>query len=195
MAATHDYERLLSLVPPPVEPKGFDNWPELERRLGTPVPADYKWLVSTYGAGSFDSFLHVLQPTSPYKPIRLVESARRAVEVLQFLKRADDEEVPFAPRELLPVAKTENGDTVYWLARPKGSPDEWRIVCNPARSDTWSRFDGGIVDFLTAVYERRHRVPFFPEDFPAASPVFAKQFTPDEMRRYLAENFPQMREG
>ena len=40
------------------------DWPEVERRLGTRLPADYKLLIASYGEGSFDDFIWVLHPTT-----------------------------------------------------------------------------------------------------------------------------------
>ncbi|MDT0267681.1 SMI1/KNR4 family protein [Streptomyces sp. DSM 44915] len=163
-------EELLRLVPPPEGVGVRVDWQALEEELGSRLPSDYKWLVERYGPGSFDNFLHVLQPTSPAPPIRLVSSADRAAEILDQLREKED--IPFATEELLPVAKTDNGDTIYWVTRPEDDPDAWTLTGNGARNTRWPRFDGGIVAFLVATLSGAHKMAIFPNGFPTERPVF-----------------------
>ncbi|KAB8167142.1 hypothetical protein FH609_012170 [Streptomyces sp. 3MP-14] len=165
-----DREELLRLVPPPEGVSVRVDWPALEEELGSPLPSDYKWLVERYGPGSFDNFLHVLQPTSPFPPIRLVSSADRAAEILDQLRANED--IPFPTEDLLPVAKTDNGDTLYWVTRPPNDPDSWTLTGNAARNRKWPLFDGGIVAFLVATLSGAHRMEILPNGFPTDSPVF-----------------------
>ena len=63
--AHNQLELLLATVPPPPQGGGSGvDWPEVERRLGTRLPADYKLLIASYGEGSFDDFIWVLLPTT-----------------------------------------------------------------------------------------------------------------------------------
>lgn len=139
-------EDLLRLVAPPADAQVEIDWLALEGRLGFRLPSDYKWLVGRYGAGSFDSFLHILQPDSPFEPIVLERSAARAVEILDQL-RGSGEFIPYGTEELLPVGTTDNGDTIYWVQRPADEPDSWVVTVNAARGVKWPQFDGGIVEF------------------------------------------------
>lgn len=174
-------DELMQLVPPPLEmPAAPVDWEQLEASLGSVLPADYKWLIGVYGPGKFDDFLFVLQPDSPFAPIRLVDSAQRSVEVLEQLS-GRGEEIPYAPAVLMPVAKTDNGDTIYWVMQPASEPDSWTVVGNAARNTNWPEFDGGIVDFLVAVISGRRQFEIFPRSFPAEHPVFEK--LPDRPRR------------
>lgn len=173
-------QELIRLVSPPGNIQESPNWAHIEGRLGWQLPTDYKWLVGAYGPGVFDEFIHVLQPGTEFEPISLVGSCRRAVEILHQLK-SGGEDIPYEVRELAPVAKTDNGDTVYWVRRPEDSPDSWSVVANSARGHEWPKFDGGIVEFLTAVLSGRYRVPIFPEDFPDPQPKF-DQYGARELR-------------
>jgi hypothetical protein len=92
------------------------------------------------------------------------------------------EHIPFAEGELLPVAGTDNGDTLYWVIEDPNDPETWTITGNEARNTIWPRFPGGIADFLLAVFSRRTRFPIFPRDFPSRSPRFRSMGEPDPVR-------------
>ncbi len=164
---------LRSLCPPPADlPVVEVDWLGLEGRLGTQLPGDYKWLVESYGAGSFDGFLHILQPNSPFEPLRLEDSAIRATQILEQLS-GSGEEIPFEISNLLPVGKTDNGDTIYWVKKSGGSPDEWVITVNAARNVKWPVFDGGIVEFLISVLSGGRQIEVFPRSFPSPRVQFS----------------------
>ncbi|MCA2217153.1 SMI1/KNR4 family protein [Jidongwangia harbinensis] len=167
---------LLALVPPPSRPAVVPDWAAVEARLGTRLPGDYKWLIETYGSGSFDEFLGVFQPGSRIDGLRLEHQAERTAWALDYL-RDGGEQVPFRNDELLPFGRTDNGDFCYWVRHPADDPDAWTVVVNEARGPEWSAFDGGgAVAFLSMVLSGGHRVSVFPDDFPGAHPAFE----PDE---------------
>jgi hypothetical protein len=72
----------------------------------------------------------------------------------------------------MPVAGTDNGDTVYWLRQPSLVPDEWTVVVVEGRGDDWDQFDGGIVAFLVAVFVDGRRISVFPDSFYGKEPSF-----------------------
>ncbi|MGV9350287.1 hypothetical protein ACWDSD_37155 [Streptomyces spiralis] len=75
------------------------DWPEMESRLGTALPSDYKRMVETFGAGAFDGYLDLNQ--EPWTNLR------------------DD--------GLLIWAGTEHEDLYCW--RTDGDdPDRWPVV-------------------------------------------------------------------
>ena len=41
------------------------SWETVEGTLGFRLPADFKAIVSTYGAGTFGEFIHLLNPFAP----------------------------------------------------------------------------------------------------------------------------------
>jgi hypothetical protein len=167
-------DELLRLVPPPDQPRQFPGWTDVEARLGTRLPHDYKWLVEHYGPGSFDDFLHVLQPSVAAEPIQLEHQAERTAWTLDYLREGrGHEQIPYENSELLAFCKTDNGDTGYWLRHPTNDPDAWTVVVNEARGPRWPKFKGGAVEFLVAVLSGTHRIPVFPEDFPSDRPGFA----------------------
>jgi hypothetical protein len=153
---------LVALVPPPQHTDREIDWYAVEAELGTRLPRDYKTLVELYGPGSFDNFLTVFQPVTPFLTVQLAYRARRSAEIL-------------GRPELMPVAGTDNGDTLYWLKQPAGEPDAWTITGNGARNARWPQFPGGLVAFLSAVLSGELQFPIFPRGFPRQPPVF----TPD----------------
>lgn len=165
-------EELLRLVPPPADVAVHIEWGQVEDDLGVALPDDYKWLAEQYGPGSFDEFLSILHPSSPFYPTRLVEAAERAAEILDQLHASGREKIPYETNDLLAVGKTDNGDTIYWVTDPQDTPNAWKVVANGARNTKWPRFDGGIVEFLVAVLSGAARIDVFPRDFPSARPLF-----------------------
>ncbi|WP_405584983.1 SMI1/KNR4 family protein [Streptomyces sp. NBC_01190] len=158
----------------------FD-WTSLEGRLATTLPEDYKWLVSTYGAGKFDDFMHVLQPTSPFPSIQLEYSWKRSTEVLELLSEGED--IPYPIDTLHPVATSDNGDTIYWVGSADTDPGAWTITANGARNRNWPKFEGGIVSFLVGVLSGDVRMDVFPKTFPSAHPQFARYVVRASRRR------------
>ena len=164
---------LLAIVRPPNDGRSIAvEWGEFESSLGFSLPGDYKWLIDTYGPGKFDNFLHVLQPYSESEYVQLGHWLVRGREILHQLSRR--EEHPYPVDELLPVAITDNGDTIYWVSRPLDVPDSWTITANEARGVRWPDFGGGIVNFLVEVLSGRLRFEIFPADFPSADPEFSR---------------------
>lgn len=155
-----EVERLSAVAPPPSGVAPYTGWHELERRLGTRLPHDYKRLVDTYGSGSFGDFLAVLVPETRFPAVHLETQLVKAEESLASL-RGTSVQVPFATGELLLIAKTDNMDAVYWVRRPPDDPDAWTIAIL-GRGMKWAEFEGGIADFLAAVLSGRFKVPFFP---------------------------------
>jgi hypothetical protein len=164
-------DELLALVAPPEDPPPPPDWEAVERDLGVRLPADYKWLVERYGPGSFGRFLHVLTPGGESQYVRLEAVARRAVQLLDSA-RETGLPLPIPPEELLPVAVTDNGDTVYWVRRPADDPDAWHIAANGARNTKWPEFDGGVVAFLASVMSGAHPVDVLPASFPGNRRTF-----------------------
>ncbi|MBB5112144.1 hypothetical protein AB0K27_02120 [Micromonospora echinospora] len=177
-----EFQELLAAVPPPAgRSSRFDQWDELDRRLGFAVPQDYRLVIDAYGPGCFDGYLHVLQPKSPFEPIRLGSFGAQYRERI----RAQIETgrvIPHAPDRLQPVARTEDGDVVSWVVASAGESDSWSLAINNSSRSEWLSFEGGIASFLHAVFVGGLRLPFFPEGFPSSSPVFETYPSVEEVR-------------
>jgi hypothetical protein len=175
-------DELIMLVPPRRGPRSDVDWPGVESVLGFRLPADYKTVIETYGPGQFDHFITLYQPVTPFLTIELAHQAKRANEILARLRAGGREHIPFAEGEIVPVAGTDNGDTVYWVLEDPRDPDSWTITAGAARNTHWPRFPGGIVDFLCAVLSRRTRLIIFPDNFPSDEPRFQPDGWPDPAR-------------
>ena len=171
---------LLQLVPPPATAQAEIDWSPVEAAVGLRLPADYKNLIEIYGPGQFDRFLTVYQPATQFLTTELAYQARRKSEILAQLRDNGREHIPFAEGTLLPVAGTDNGDTIYWVTENADDPDSWTITGNEARNTIWPRFAGGITGFLYSVLSRQIRFPIFPKDFPSSrNPRFRPTGEPD----------------
>jgi hypothetical protein len=146
---------LVSLVSPPDNVRAQIDWEPIEADLGTRLPRDYKAVTEIYGPGTFDGFLSVFQPETPFLTIELAYQARRGTEILSHLRDQGRERIPFAPTELMAVARTDNDDTVYWVKHPSDEPDSWTITGNAARNATWPCVSGGLAAFLYGVLSGR----------------------------------------
>jgi hypothetical protein len=76
------------------------------------------------------------------------------------------------PTELLSFGRSDNGDVAYWIISSSDDPNGWKVAVGEARGPLWEEFDGGVVEWLTAVLSRRYRVRIFPSDFPRRNPRF-----------------------
>jgi hypothetical protein len=183
-----DVERLRDVVKPPSEELvPFREWSELECRLGVAVPPDYRQLVATFGPGVFDEFIHIQQPKSRFEAIRLV-SFSLAYRKRLFAQRESGRDLPYDPEDLLPVARTEDGDVICWVMQPVDSPARWSLIVSNAGRSEWIDFSGGISKFLTAVFLEGFRIPFFPPDFPSNHPTFYTYPSVEELQQIFPES-------
>jgi hypothetical protein len=127
--------RLTGLVPPPVRPPPVD-WAAIAR----PLPADYRWLVDTYGPGPLGGYLDLIAPDQLRDPApgRLLAPGR------------------------LTMATTSDGATVSWLmqsTRPwEDDPDEevnsWNLMLS--RPGYEREYHGGLLRFLVLALTGKH---------------------------------------
>ena len=141
------------LSPPeaPVETGSPEEWSLVEEEIGTPLPADYKEYVATYGTGSIADFLWPYNPFSENRHLNLVWRVElHAGALRQIREEFGEEEVPYPPYPesggLMSWAVSDNGDTLYWLMQ--GDPDHWRVVVNESRGPDFERFGESTTSFL-----------------------------------------------
>ncbi len=154
---------------PPAHQSIRPDWAGVQARLGLHLPRDCRALVETYGAGKFDDYLVVYTPGGPRDTIDLEGRLASGAERLAYYQ-AHGEKLPHRPEDLLEIAGTDNGESVYRARTPGSGPDDWTIVVNAAREwEDWPAFNGGLVEFLAAVFASEYRCSARPEDFPGTS--------------------------
>jgi hypothetical protein len=150
-------EDLYALAPTPespVEAGSTDLWKEVESRLGTPLPDDYKQFVNRYGAGDFCDVLCILTPFAPpTDKWGFFEAITPLLDDYHLSKSNSDlvDQCPFPafPEQngLLPFGGDTNGGTWFWLTQ--GSPGDWSIVIYDWRGGSvYEKHDMPIVRYL-----------------------------------------------
>ncbi|WP_330461051.1 SMI1/KNR4 family protein [Streptomyces sp. NBC_00820] len=156
---------LVRLCPPPTGLTPGVDWAKAERALATALPADYKQLVETYGAGVFGETIWLLAPDSPYDECDLHAQSVERGEILGQLWDAGEERpagLLEADARVLPWAFEEGtGAFLYWLVRPGQHPDEWTVLYNEGRGPLWEHHGMGCLSFLLGVLSGTVRTEYF----------------------------------
>ena len=167
---------LLAVLAPPPHPRetGGAPWPEIERRLSTALPEDYKRFIETYGTGRIGDFLVVLNPFTANRHIDLIGHALHDPEGMALLKREHPGLYPFdrfpASGGLLPFAITDNGDTFYW--KTSAAPDRWPVLIYEARGPDCETFERPMTALLAGLLSGRLRSRLLPAALPGPTPSF-----------------------
>ncbi|GAA2415963.1 hypothetical protein GCM10010420_52640 [Streptomyces glaucosporus] len=145
--------RLVEEIPPPADVRPKD-WRQVESRLGTALPADYKQLVDLYGGGVFDDTIWLLEPDCANEHYDLLTKNKNRPEELEYLW-ATGEPKPAELHEegskLVAWAVTENGEYLFWLARSGQHPDDWTIMINEGRGPEWESHPVSCSEFLRSI--------------------------------------------
>ncbi|WP_041741179.1 SMI1/KNR4 family protein [Collimonas fungivorans] len=164
------------LQPPefPIEAPPPGGWLEVERRLKTALPQDYKDYVEIFGSGTVSNFLWILNPFSANPNLNLEQQLKTQTDVLKDLRNYG-EDVPYRcfPQAggIFPFALSDNGDVLHWLTN--GLPAERTVVVNEARGPEWQHFDLSMADFVTGVLAKKFSCQIFPSNFPEQFPNFS----------------------
>lgn len=149
-------------------------WDEVEARLGSLLPSDYKAYIETFGLGYLDEFLCVFSPFTDNKNLNLFEQLKVRLDALRELKAAYGNEVqyPLFPEEggLLPWGASDNGDVLFWMTQ--GQPSEWRVVLNAGRDARCEEYVGEMTTVLAQLLSGAVQSQIFPPDFPSDQPSF-----------------------
>ena len=139
------------LLPPqePVATGSPQSWVALERRLGTSLPTDYKWFVSTYGAGRVEEFVWILSPFSSGHDY----ATALEVELADHRSWHEMGLVDGEPDGLIPWARNEDRGTCFWDTS-SGEPDRWTIV--QIIEDDIRRWPDNMTTFLLKVIRGEH---------------------------------------
>ncbi|MET9262033.1 SMI1/KNR4 family protein [Amycolatopsis sp. NPDC004079] len=120
-------------------------WSDVERELGTPLPADYKELLTRFPGGVF-------RRIAIYSPVvtaqAWIEYKRCLDELLNILGDEDLEyltDVDYGlfpePGGLLPWGTDGQGGTFCWITTST-DPDAWKIAYHSQGADEWREYPG-----------------------------------------------------
>ncbi|SDN29925.1 hypothetical protein [Allokutzneria albata] len=167
-------DRLAEIIAPPAPAATAVDWEETVRRLRTARPADYVQLIERYGGGQFDDYLWLLEPASR-SPYDLAETAEEREEALEYLwNRGEAKPALLDAPGVRAIAwgSTDNGEYLYWLARPGDDPHEWTTLVNEARGAEWEHFEMGCAEFLVATLTGEVRSDLLWSLYPASPHEF-----------------------
>ncbi|MGW1160993.1 hypothetical protein ACWD5Q_23665 [Streptomyces sp. NPDC002513] len=140
------------------------DWADVESRLGTALPSDYKQLAELFGYGAFDGYLSLSVPSGRHHK-RNIGTAPDIVRDTEWLAQWREQhrnlwepyDVFPAPGGLLKWGTTPDGtDEVFWLAQGT-DPDQWPVLVTDDARDVWERFDGSTTEFIYRMLtDRQH---------------------------------------
>jgi hypothetical protein len=163
-------DRLREIVPPPATPAETGEqgrWPEVERSLGTSLPADFKAFTATYGSGAFDGFLYLFNPFAPDGPGNLLFEREETLRAYAETRAKFPDKLPLPPFPepggVLPLGRSDNGDELYWVTQ--GDPDGWQVTVLAARASRQETFEQGVTAFLAELLAGRLSTRVFPRSF------------------------------
>jgi hypothetical protein len=125
--------RLTRALRPPEQPRyvpSADDFAALVARVGTALPADYRELWETYGAGALGAFLGILRPVGPPP---FYGTVGFALEALREIAIGTGWTAYPGPSGLIPWGQTDNGDYLAW--RTGGDPASWIVAVVPRSGD------------------------------------------------------------
>ena len=177
-------EELLHVVAPPAQPaEGGDaeQWAEVERELGTPLPRDYFAFASLYGSGAFDDPGRLMVYVwNPFGAGYLKEVKDTCKELRRIRDLPEDHNVPygvFPDRPgWVPFASDIDGSLLCWLT--EGAPDDWPIILLSAERTSFQQLRLPLTTFLARAFTRQLPLILWddPAFFAGPQPV---RFVPD----------------
>lgn len=161
---------LVRLLPRPEDPPPAVDWATAEDTLGTPLPSDYKELIDAYGGGHVDDYLLLLEPgcTNDNYDLLAKDSQRREAYEELWKYEEKPREMEEEGNRLIPWATTDNGEYLFWLARPGQNPDAWITLINGEGGADWERYDMTCTRFLASVLSGEIRSEVLWDLFPLA---------------------------
>ncbi|MFP8963226.1 hypothetical protein ACLIYP_22135 [Streptomyces nanhaiensis] len=147
---------------PAHRPRGGNDWAEVERYVGSPLPGDFKAFLDAYGTGVVSGELVVFHPhgSAPLLPRmrqvhqRFTDRRRRA------LAAGEPERYPHPfhpePGGLISWGYDHSGDEHFFLPCHT-DPDRWTIV-TMAHEEGCETFDGPFTGFVLSFVNRLRNV-------------------------------------
>lgn len=159
----------------------------MEKSLGTPLPSDYKQVMTAYGSGIFNDLFWLFNPISHSDRLNLISQAHGSgtdyphLKCYEHAKAVWPERCPFPaypePGGLLPLGGDTNGGYAFWLT--EGPPDDWTLVLYPHGFFELERHPMPLTGFLT-LWLSGH----LPEGFFGAGKSFTRRTDPIFQNKY-----------
>ncbi|MBS4099940.1 SMI1/KNR4 family protein [Tsukamurella paurometabola] len=163
-----DVSQLVQLVAPPEAPAPVD-WVDVEGRLGTRLPVDYKLLIETYGQGRFFGDLAIVGPDrmAELRSDAIADTVRNhaADGPYRCLARTSpgvdvDAAIGVVADRYLLWGGGIDGGSGFWRVSADEDPDRWPVVyCESAFID----YDpAGLLHYLVALFSGDLESSVFP---------------------------------
>lgn len=159
-----------------IETKDYDvqKWAEIESRMGTELPSDYKEFINEYGTGNINNFMWILTPFDENEYVNLFKMGMKISEAYMTSKLYNPDffkhDVFPVVGGILPWGYTENGDELYWLT--EGESDDWKVIVYESRSSDFYEYSMGFVQFIYELISKKITCSAFPDDFPGEKSEF-----------------------
>ena len=147
--------KIIEVLPPPDNPVYAGDpsrWEAIEKRLGTPLPIDYKNFINTYGTGFIGGTVWIYNPFFDYHAQNLLSANENWLALFREVKAEFPKRYPFPiyPESggVLLCGRTDTGDKICW--KTTGDPDSWTIILVDKSGIDVEEYDGGITSFLIA---------------------------------------------
>jgi len=169
--------QLQQAIPPPrhpVETGSPKAWRQVQERLGTPLPEDYKSFIDQYGTGTFQDFLAPYNPFSKQEDRDLflaLDTYHQAnCRVQAKASRPWSVVNPFElyPAEggLLPWGSTvPMAQSLFWQV--EGPAESWVTVLYHLKTGEYEVWKLSFSEFVLKLMTRQIESVLLPDDFPA----------------------------
>lgn len=165
-------KKLMSVPDTPVDVGG--NWLDVEKSINCLLPDDFKLFIDSYGTGSINNFLWVLNPQSNNDNLNFSKSLYFHSSYQQMKELFPDDYCrPEFPKKdsFLAWAVSDNGDSVFWVINGD-NPNDWKVGIHNHDQGEEEVFDTNTSGFLTLLAEKKLSSNVFPEDFLNGSITF-----------------------
>ncbi|PNE18751.1 hypothetical protein B1H26_13035 [Amycolatopsis sp. BJA-103] len=143
------------------------DWGEVERRLGTSLPLDYRDFCEEFPALYFDSHITILHPGANSIHGNLLQKGCGILGEWQHIEKMPGLDLPYSifPSSggLLPWGYDDDNGQYFW--RTEGALKDWTIVI--FESFQWWEHAGGFFDFWSSLVLRKISPPVLPGGFPS----------------------------
>jgi hypothetical protein len=168
--------QLIRIAPPPatpIETGSTKKWRQVERRIGTPLPTDYKNFIDRYGTGCFNNLVIPYNPFAKSETVNLIQALDAHHHANRQTRRMGDPSwsavYPFdlfpAADGVLPWGTTANfGEIFLWQV--SGPPETWVTIAYNLRNGEYEVWKLPFTTFLAKLLMKEIESVVLCGDFP-----------------------------